>query len=83
MNIEEIVEFGKEISHLFVGNTKRKNYFLAVCRSFDKKVDLDEINREVPFGGLIGVDDSKLERDFSNGQKFFVYMPHFMMQRDT
>ena len=48
MNIEEIVEFEKEISQLFVGNTKRKNHFLAVCRSFDKNVDLDKINREVP-----------------------------------
>ena len=61
MNIEEIVEFEKEISQLFVGNTKRKNYFLAFCRSFDKNADLDKINREVPFGGLIGVDNSKLE----------------------
>ena len=36
MNIEKIVEFQKEISQFFVGNTKRKNYFLAVCQSFDK-----------------------------------------------
>ena len=35
MNIE-IVALEKEISKLFVGNTKRKNYFLAVCRSLDK-----------------------------------------------
>ena len=62
MNIEEIVEFEKEISQLFVGNTKRKNYFLAVCRSFDKNVDLDKLNREVPFGRLIGVGNSKLEK---------------------
>ena len=40
MNIEEIVALEKEISKLFVGNTKRKNYFLAVCRSLDKSVDL-------------------------------------------
>ena len=70
MNIEEIVEFEKEISQLFVGNTKRKNYFLAVCRSFDKNVDLDKINREVPFGGLIGVGDSKLEK-LLNWSKIF------------
>ena len=59
MNIEEIVALEKEISKLFVGNTKRKNYFLAVCRSLDKSIDLDKINREAPFGGLIGVGDSK------------------------
>ena len=40
MNIEEIVALEKEISKLFVGNTKRKNYFLAVCQSLDKSVDL-------------------------------------------
>ena len=62
MNIEEIAALEKEISKLFVGNTKRKNYFLAVCRSLDKSVDLDKINREAPFGGLIGVGDSKLEK---------------------
>ena len=83
MNIEEMVEFEKEISQLFVGNTKRKNYFLAVCRSSDKNVNLDKINREVPFGGLIGVGDSKLEKLLNWSKIFFVYMPHFMMQRDT
>ena len=62
MNIEEIVVLEKEISKLFVGNTKRKNYFLAVCRSLNKNVDLDKINREALFGGLIGVGDSKLEK---------------------
>ena len=62
MNNEEIAEFEKEISQRIVGNTKRKNYFLAVCRIFDKNADPDKINREVPFGGLIEVGDSKLEK---------------------
>ena len=70
LNIEEIVEFEKKISQHFVGNTKRKNYLLAVCRSFDKNADLEKINREVPFGGLIGVGDSKLEK-LLNWSKFF------------
>ena len=62
MNIEEIVALEKEISKLFIENTKRRNYFLAVCQSLDKSVDLNKINREAPFGGLIGVGDSKLEK---------------------
>ena len=62
MNIEEIAEFEKDISQRFVRNTKKKNYVLAVCRSFDKNADLDKINREDTFGGLIGVGDSKLEK---------------------
>ena len=70
MNIGEIVALEKEISKLFVGNTKRKNYFLAVCRSLNKNVDLDKINREAPFGGLIGVGDSKLEK-LLNWSKIF------------
>ena len=53
MNIEEIVALEKEIIKLFVGNTKRKNYFLAVCRSLDESVDLNKINRETPFGGQL------------------------------
>ena len=35
---------------------------MAVYRSIENNVDLDKINREVPFGGLIGVGDSKLEK---------------------
>ena len=70
MNIKEILEFEKEISQLFVGNTRGKNYFLAVCRSFDKNADLDKINREAPFRGLIGVGDSKLEK-LLNWSKIF------------
>ena len=70
MNIEKIVEFEKEISQSFVGNTKRTKYFLAVGRSFDKKVDLDNISREVPFGGLIGVGDSKLDKLLNRSKVF-------------
>ena len=60
MNNEKIVE--KEISKLFVENTKRKNYFFATCQSLDKSVDLDRINRGTPVGELIRVGDSKLEK---------------------
>ena len=35
-----------------------------------KNADLDKINREVPFEGLIGVGDSKLEK-LLNWSKFF------------
>ena len=62
MNIEEIVEFEKRNQSTFCWKYKKEKFFLAVCRSFDKNVDLDKINREVPFGGLIGVGDSKLEK---------------------
>ena len=62
MNIEEIVALEKEVSNFFVVNTKRKNYFLAVCRSLDKNIDRDKINREAPFWGLIGFGDTKLKK---------------------
>ena len=49
----------------FAKNSKRKNYFLAACKCINPHIDLYNVNVKSPFGGLIGVDDSRLERIFS------------------
>ena len=81
MNIKETAALVKEISKLYCKLRKWKN-FLAACQRLDKSKDLDKINREALFGGLIEVGDSNL-KNFSNGQKFLDYMLHFMMPQDT
>ena len=66
MKIEKILAFKEEItsSPLFESNSKRKNFFLATCLSINPHIDLKGINAKTPFGGLIGVDDSRLDRVF-------------------
>ena len=49
----------------FAKNSKCKNYFLAACKCINPPVDLHDVNLRTSFGGLIGVDDSELERIFS------------------
>ena len=68
MNIEEIAEFEKEISKLFCWKYKKKKIFFCCLSKFFE--ELDKINREVPFGGLIEVGDSKLEKPL-NWSKVF------------
>ena len=72
MNLISILSIEKEISSNthFQKNSKRKNFFLACCFSISSEVDLLEIDRQAPFGGLIGIGDSTLETVF-NGLKCF------------
>ena len=57
-------------SHLFHKNTKRKNFFLATCKSIQSDVDLEMIDLLCPFGGLIGIGNSPLENVLGNFKIF-------------
>ena len=46
-------------------NSKRKNHFLAACKCINSNIDLSDVNVKSPFGGMSGVDDSRLEHIFS------------------
>ena len=72
MNLEKIIEIQKKIKQqdIFADNTERKNYFLAVCYSHDPSVDLDVVKERAPFGGIIGIGNSKLENIFGNFKNF-------------
>ena len=64
-----------QLAERYSENTKRKNYFLAACKMFlETEVNeedpefwtvMEELNENSPFGGLIGPDDSKIEKWFS------------------
>ena len=60
MDVKLINELEKEISndYSFSRNTRRKNYFLAACKSLDPEINLLQIDEQSPFGGIIGIDDS-------------------------
>ena len=48
----------------FAKTSKRKINFLAACESINTHIYLNDVNVKCPFGGLIGMDDSQLERIF-------------------
>ena len=52
------------VTRLYPENSKRKNYFLATCKYLDNTVALEYLNECVPFGGIIGIDNSRLEYIF-------------------
>ena len=72
MNLEKIIEIQKKIKQqdIFADNTERKNYLLAVFYSHDPCVDLEVVNERAPFGGIIGIGNSKLENIFGNFKIF-------------
>lgn len=70
MDIFSLAQRFVQVEQIFPENNKRKNYFLAACLSLDSKVSLQDINTNVPFGGIIGIDNSKLDY-FLNRFKIF------------
>ena len=65
MKLEEIETLYREIKNCFPCNTIRKNYFLAACKHYSPTVDVETLSNETPYGGLIGIGDSSLERLFN------------------
>lgn len=49
------------IAKHYTSNTSRKNYFLAVCCYLEPELNLDFVNDTCPYGGIIGINDSKLD----------------------
>jgi len=58
------------VKYLFPKNSKRKNAFLAVCYCIDKEINLHDINDLVPYGGLIGPGDSRMDIWFKHSKLF-------------
>ena len=67
---QDIPSSEKEIKSdpTFAKNSKRKNYILAACKCINPHNDLHDVNVKSPFGGLIGLDDCRLERIFSSSK---------------
>ena len=60
-DVREIIRCFPHFTSRFPENSIRKNYFLAACFHIDKNVDYEFINVQCPHGGIIGIDNSRLE----------------------
>ena len=69
-DVREIIRDFPHFQHLFPENTIRKNYFLAACFHIDNTVDYEFINTHCPHGGIIGIDNSRLEILLGNYKLF-------------
>ena len=59
----------------------RFQYFLATCLYLDADINLDFVLKNRPYGGLIGIDNSSLDKHLKHF-KFLEYMLYCMTQRD-
>ena len=62
VDVEKIHEIFKDIQKEYPRYNKRFQYFLAACHHIDPYFDLDLALKFRPHGGLIGIDDSKLDK---------------------
>ena len=60
-DVGDVIRYFPQFQYLFPENTIRKNYFLAACFHIDNTVDYMFINTHCPHGGIIGIDNSRLE----------------------
>lgn len=62
INLAKIHEIYCEIQKHQPYYSKRKCYFLAACLFFDPHIDIDVAVKLRPYGGLIGIDNSRLDK---------------------
>lgn len=55
-----------EIQKEFPENSNRHNYFLATCKYLYPDFDIARVKELRPFGGLIGIDDSRWDRHLNS-----------------
>ena len=63
----------EKISLDYPENSKRKNFFLAVCKVFDPNIPVALMNKNYPYGGLIGYGNSYLDPLFSWSKIFRIH----------
>ena len=66
LDLKSIHETYKEIEKGYSQYGKRFLYFLATCLHLDPDLDLDIALKLRPYGGLIGIDNSSLDKYFKN-----------------
>ena len=66
----------KHLESYFEDNFTRKNYFLAACKHIDDLTDLEFINDTCPFGGIIGINNSRLDCIF---RRFKIFRLHAIL----
>lgn len=71
MDVSRVIQLYPHISETFNENSPRKNYFLATCKSLDEKINLEIVNKECPYGGIIGIGNSFIIENLLNHSKTF------------
>lgn len=65
ISLKDIFEINRIYFHfkseLDINNTPRKNLFLATCFFISPDIDIQKVSAECPYGGIIGIGDSRLE----------------------
>lgn len=62
MRIEEMDRIFQNLSDEFADVGVRRKYFLAACQMWNPNVDLNFARKLRPYGGLIGIDNSSLDK---------------------
>lgn len=63
MNIDHLIAQATLFQDCYPHHGTRKNYFLAACTLFSSEsLDIDQLHVETPFGGMIGIGNSRLHR---------------------
>ena len=70
LDLKSIQETYKEIEKEYSQYGKRLLYFLATCLHLDADLDLDIALKLRPYGGLIGIDNSSLDKYFKKFKNF-------------
>ena len=68
--LENVCDHFENINDHLILNSKRKNYFLAVCCELNPMLNANHLSNLAPHGGIIGIDDSKLDRIFKHSKIF-------------
>ena len=66
VGLKAIHEIYKELKKDFFQYGERFLYFLATCQYLDPDLDLDIAMKMRPYGGLIGIDNSSLDKYFNS-----------------
>ena len=66
IDLKAIHEIYKELKKVYSQYGERFVYFLAICLYLDPDLDLDIAMKMRPYGGLIGIDNSSLNKYFKS-----------------
>ena len=61
MDVFQLEQDFQFVTRLCPTNTIRKNYFIAACKLLDDSVCIQNIEEDNPYGGTIGIGNSKLD----------------------
>ena len=81
IDLKIIHEIYTSLKQTYPDNSNRRNYFLAACSLFF--VSSDNLNDDIliklrPYGGLIGIDNSSLDKYLKNSKTLQLQYPEAM-----